>query len=416
MVISVTLQPEIIKMRLHRNLCFAVIDGLTLIFNEGNYADKVIQQLLKRDKRWGSRDRAFVAETTYDIVRWKRLYAEIADVKEPFDRENLWRMFAVWATLKGIKLPDWKYFENTPSRKIKGRFDELSQIRKYRESIPDWMDELGSKELGEELWTKEIAALNEQAEVVLRVNTLKTNKKSLQAELFDLNLETESIKGYPDALKLVERANVFQTEAFKNGLFEVQDASSQLVAEFLNVEPGMRVVDACAGAGGKALHLAAKMENKGQIIALDIYGNKLNELKRRAKRNGAFNIETRAIETTKVIKKLYDTADRVLIDAPCSGLGVLRRNPDAKWKLGMEFIETIKETQQNILRQYSRMVKSGGQLVYATCSILPSENKHQVEKFLKSEEGKDFSLVKDKNIYAHKSGFDGFYMALLSKN
>ena len=114
-------------MRLHRNLCFAVIDGLLLIFNEGEYADKVIQKLLKRDKRWGSRDRGFVAETTYDIVRWKRLYAEIAQVKEPFSRDDAWRLFAVWATLKGIKLPDWKYFEGTPSRKIKGRFDELSK-------------------------------------------------------------------------------------------------------------------------------------------------------------------------------------------------------------------------------------------------------------------------------------------------
>lgn len=110
-------------MRLHRNLCFAIIDGLLLIFNEGEYADKVIQKLLKRDKRWGSRDRGFVAETTYDIVRWKRLYAEIAQVKEPFSRDDAWRLFAVWATLKGIKLPDWKYFEGTPSRKIKGRFE-----------------------------------------------------------------------------------------------------------------------------------------------------------------------------------------------------------------------------------------------------------------------------------------------------
>ena len=163
-------------MRLHRNLCFSVIDGLTLIFNEGNYADKVIQQLLKRDKRWGARDRAFVAETTYDIVRWKRLYAEIAEVKEPFDRDNLWRMFAVWATLKGIKLPDWTYFENTPTRKIKGRFDELSKIRKFKESIPDWLDELGEKELGKDTWSKEMAALNQQADVILRVNTLKTTK------------------------------------------------------------------------------------------------------------------------------------------------------------------------------------------------------------------------------------------------
>lgn len=402
-------------MRLHRNLCFATIDGLMKIFNEGEYADKVIQQLLKRDKRWGSRDRAFVAETTYDIVRWKRLYAEIAEVKEPFDRDNLWRMFAVWSTLKGISLPDWKYFESTPTRKIKGRFDELSKIRKFSESIPDWIDELGVQELGESKWTKEIHALNQQADVILRVNTLKTNKEKLQAELFDLDIETEFIKGYPNALKLKERANVFQTEAFKNGFFEVQDASSQLVAEFLNVKPGMRVVDTCAGAGGKTLHLASLMENKGQIIALDIYANKLQELKRRAKRDGAHNIEPRHIDSTKVIKKLYDKADRVLIDAPCSGLGVLRRNPDAKWKLEAEFLDKIKLTQQEILQQYSRMVKSGGQLVYATCSVLPSENQDQVKTFLASDLGKDFKFIEDKKILAHESGFDGFYMALLEK-
>ena len=409
------MQPYKKYKRLHINLCFAVIDGLTLIFNEGKYADKVIQQLLKRDKRWGSRDRGFVAETTYDIVRWKRLYAEIADVKEPFDRENLWRMFAVWATLKGIKLPDWKYFEGTPLRKIKGRFDELSKTRKFKESIPDWMDEIGRKELGDAVWSKEIAALNEQADVILRVNTLKTTKEKLQAELFDLEIETEALKNYPNALKLKERANVFATEAFKKGCFEVQDASSQLVAEFLNVKPGMRVVDTCAGAGGKTLHLASLMENKGQIIAMDIYENKLNELKRRAKRNGAHNIENRVIESTKAIKKLYDKADRVLIDAPCSGLGVLRRNPDAKWKLQPEFIEKIKITQQNILQQYSKMVKAGGQLVYATCSVLPSENQEQVKTFLESEAGVNFSLVKDKKVLSHQSGFDGFYMALLER-
>ncbi|MCL6294387.1 RsmB/NOP family class I SAM-dependent RNA methyltransferase [Jejuia spongiicola] len=402
-------------MRLHRNLCFAVIDGLTLIFNEGKYADKVIQQLLKRDKRWGARDRGFVAETTYDIVRWKRLYAEIADVKEPFDRDNLWRMFAVWATLKGIKLPDWKYFEGTPLRKIKGRFDELSKIRKFKESIPDWMDEIGRKELGDAVWSKEVAALNEQADVILRVNTLKTTKEKLQEVLFDSNIETEFLEKYPNALKLRERANVFATEAFKKGWFEVQDASSQLVAEFLNVKPGMRVVDTCAGAGGKTLHIASLMENKGQIIAMDIYSNKLNELKRRAKRNGAHNIENRVIESTKVIKKLYDKADRVLIDAPCSGLGVLRRNPDAKWKLQPDFIEKIKITQQEILQQYSRMVKAGGQLVYATCSVLPSENQKQVKTFLASEAGENFTLVKDKKVLAHQSGFDGFYMALLER-
>lgn len=403
-------------MRLHRNLCFAVIDGLHMIFNEDQYADKVVQQLLKRDKRWGSRDRGFIAETVYGIVRYKRLYAEIANVKEPYDRDNLWRIFAVWATLKGIKLPDWKYFEGTPSRKIKGKFDELSKTRKYKESIPDWMDELGINELGEDIWSKEIAMQNQQADVILRVNTLKTTKKDLQTRLQSEEIETEFLDQYPYALKLKERANVFKTECFKDGWFEVQDASSQLVADFLDVKPGMKIVDVCAGAGGKTLHLASLMENKGQVIAMDIYESKLKKLKIRARRNGVHNIEMKVIDSTKPIKKLYGKADRLLIDAPCSGLGVLRRNPDAKWKLQPEFIENIKKTQLDVLSQYSKMVKPGGKMVYATCSILPSENEKQIEIFLTSEEGKEFKLAKDKKILSHQSGYDGFYMALLERN
>jgi len=403
-------------MRLHRNLVFAVVDTLNYIFNEGKYADKEISKALKRDKRWGARDRGFIAETVYDIVRWKRLYAEIAEVKEPFSRANLFRLFAVWATLKGIQLPDWKQLEETPTRRIKGRFDELSKIRKYRESIPDWMDELGVQELGEQKWTKEIAALNHTAPVVLRANTLKTTPKKLIDSLFSETVETHSLKKYPSAIQLDERANVFSTTTFKDGLFEVQDASSQLVAPFLKVEPGMRVVDTCAGAGGKSLHLASLMENKGAIIALDIYGNKLKELKRRAKRAGAHNIETREIDSTKVIKKLYNSADRVLIDAPCSGLGVLSRNPDAKWKLQPEFLDKIRKTQQEILNQYSKILKKGGKMVYATCSILPSENQNQVKNFLASEAGQEFSLEDEKIVLSHESGYDGFYMARLIKN
>lgn len=394
---------------------FAVVDALNFIFNEGEYADKVVEKVLKYDKRWGARDRAFIAETTYDMVRWKRLYAEIAEVKAPYSRADLFRMFVVWAVLRGIKLPDWKQLEPAPERRIKGRFDELSKIRKFRESVPDWMDELGEKALGESLWTKEIHALNQQADVILRVNTLKTNKEQLMKALRDAEIETVSIKGYRDALKLTERTNVFITEPFQQGWFEVQDASSQLVAPFLEVEPGQRVVDACAGAGGKTLHLASLMENKGQLIALDIYANKLKELKRRAKRNGAHNVEARHIDTTKVVKKLYGTADRVLIDAPCTGLGVLKRNPDAKWKLQAEFLNEITGVQQQILQDYSRILKPGGKMVYATCSILPQENDVQIKQFLSSEPGKDFSLKKEAKIFASKTGFDGFYMAQLEK-
>ena len=402
-------------MKLHRNLVFATIDSLHLIFNENKQADKVLKNTLKRDKRWGARDRGFIAETTYDIVRWKRLYSKIAEVKEPFNRANLFRLFTVWATLKGIQIPDWPQFENTPTRKIKGKFDEFSKIRKYKESVPDWLDDLGQKELGKK-WDKEIHSLNQLADVILRVNTLKTTKEKLQNNLQELEIETENIKGYPHALKLVKRTNVFVTEAFKNGWFEVQDASSQKVAKFLNPKPGTRVVDTCAGAGGKSLHIAALMENKGQVIALDIYENKLKELKRRAKRNGAHNIETITIDSSKVIKKLIQKADKILIDAPCSGIGVLKRNPDSKWKLQPEFLETIKNTQREILDSYSRMVKPGGQMVYATCSILPSENEKQVQDFLERKSGKDFKFVKEEKVFPSESGFDGFYMALLQKN
>jgi 16S rRNA (cytosine967-C5)-methyltransferase len=402
-------------MRLHRNLVFTVIDSLMAIFNEGAYADKMVALALKKDKRWGSSDRKFVAETIYEIVRWKRLYTEIAEVKDPFTRDDIWRIFAVWAVLRGIKLPDWKYFEDTPTRKIKGRFDELTKIRKFKQAIPDWMDELGLKELGQEVWEKELTAQNEQAKVILRVNTLKTTKEKLRAILMDHDIETEFLKDQPDALVLKERANVFMIPAFKEGFFEVQDASSQLVAYFLDVKPGMRVVDTCAGAGGKTLHLASLMENKGQLIAMDIYESKLKQLKIRAKRNGVFNAEYRVIDSTKAIKKLHEKADRVLIDAPCSGLGVLKRNPDSKWKLQPEFIDNIKKVQEEVLTNYSKIVKPGGKLVYATCSILPSENQEQIKKFLSSEQGKNFTFVKDSSILAHQTGFDGFYMALLEK-
>ncbi len=402
-------------MRLHRNLVLASINAAYEIFTENKYADKVVAAYLKSDKRWGSHDRKFVAETVYDMVRWKRLYAAIAEAKEPFGREDMWRLFAVWATLKGLKLPDWKQFEGTPSRKIKGRFDELSKQRAYRESIPDWMDEIGAKELGEDLWNKELAEQNKTAQVVLRANRLLTDAAELQKKLAAENIDTKTLKDQEDTLVLVERANVFMTEAFKEGLFEVQDASSQLVAPFLELQPGMKVIDACAGAGGKTLHMASIMQNKGQIIALDLYESKMKQLKIRAKRSQAFNIEYRIIENSKVIKKLHDKADRVLIDAPCSGLGVLKRNPDSKWKLKPEFINNIKQTQREVLENYTKMVKVDGLVVYATCSILPSENQEQIKWFLASEWGQNFKLVDQKIILSHQTGFDGFFMAKMQR-
>jgi len=199
---------------------------------------------------------------------------------------------------------------------------------------------------------------------------------------------------------------------FRDGWFEVQDAGSQIVAPFVQAERGMRVVDACAGAGGKSLHLASLMQNRGHLIALDIDERKLIELRKRARRAGVGIAETRLIDSTKVIKRLHGTADRVLIDAPCSGLGVLRRNPDAKWKLFPEVIEKVKAVQADLLQRYSLMAKAGGKVVYATCSILPSENEKQVEKFV-ANNGDKYKLEEERHVMPDE-GFDGFYMARFS--
>lgn len=400
-------------MILHKNLVIGVIYTLDNIFNNNIYADKAIEKTLKSNKKWGSKDRGFIAETCYDIVRWKRLYSKIADIKSPHNSNELWKFFSVWAVLRGIPIPNWKEFENIPKRKIKGKFDSLSKIRKFRESIPNWLDKIGSQELGEKKWEKELNELNKSNSVIIRTNTHKITKNQLKKVLTNEGIETNTIKDYPNALVLKKRCNLFVRESFKKGFYELQDASSQLVAPFLELEKGMRVCDVCAGAGGKTLHLSCLMENKGKIIAMDINQYKLNELRKRSKRNGAFNIQTKLIDNLKSVKKLYGKFDRLLIDAPCSGLGVLKRNPDAKWKLNLDFIQRVREKQLNILKKYSPLLKKGGKLVYATCSILPSENEIQIKKFLKSEEGKNFDF-EDENKINPSDGFDGFYMARLA--
>lgn len=395
-------------MRLHRSTSEAVIHGLASIFEEKRYADKVIEKVLKQNPKWGARDRRFIAETTYDIVRWYLLLKRVTEAKG----NDYWKLLAGWCILHGIDLPAWDEFKGISVQKVKAEEIKARSNRRTNESIPDWLDELGEKELGK-LWPKELTSLNEEAEVVLRVNTLKIAKSDLQYRLQEEGVETLTADEFPDALILEERQNVFTTPSFKDGLFEVQDAASQLIAPFLRIEPGMRVIDACAGAGGKTLHLAALMKNKGRIVAMDVEQWKLDELQKRARRAGVSNMETRFIESSKTIKRLEGSADRLLLDVPCSGLGVLKRNPDAKWKLSLEFIEKVKELQQHILNDYCMMLKPGGMMVYSTCSILSSENEKQVHEFLKQHPGR-FELIEEKRTWPSE-GFDGFYMALMKR-
>jgi 16S rRNA (cytosine967-C5)-methyltransferase len=386
-------------MKIHKNIADAILRSLHEIFNENKYADKVIERVLKGNPKWGARDRRFIAETTYEIVRWYRLLHDITPQKE----RELESIFGTYCEWRG----------ELPSDELLEKIESVQSIRKIRESIPDWMDELGVAELGEDIWDKELSFLNKEAKVVIRTNTLKTTRLELQKKLHENEIDTLIPPNYPDALVLSKRKNVFTSQAFKEGLFEVQDASSQLVAQFLQLKNGMRVIDACAGAGGKTLHISALMQNKGKVIALDNIQWKLDELKKRARRAGSSNIETRIIDSTEAIKRLENSADRLLLDVPCSGLGVLKRNPDAKWKLSLEFIERMKILQQKILVDYSVMLKKGGMMVYSTCSILPSENENQVEQFIKDQNGL-FELVEQKKIMPSE-GFDGFFMAAIKK-
>ena len=394
-------------MKLYKNLVNAVAQTLQEIFVKNRYADKAIEKVFKLNPQWGSRDRRFVAEAVYDIVRNYRRYAELAQTQN-----NFWFITAVWLVVKEIEFPDWQEFKDLDRDAIIQQNEQLKNNLPVYESYPDWLWELGIKELGEESWTKEAIAMNQQALVVLRANTLKTTVKKLTEEFAKTNTILNKIEGVENAVFLSKRENVFQTNAFKLGWFEVQDAGSQQISSFLNPKPNQFIIDACAGAGGKSLHIAALMNNKGKLISMDVESFKLEELKKRAKRAGVFNIETRTIEDAKTIKRLEGKADKLLLDVPCSGTGVIKRNPDTKWKLTSEVIERTKQLQQKILSEYSQMVKPDGELVYSTCSILPSENKLQVDLFLLKHP--NFEFIKDKTILPSQ-GFDGFYMALLKR-
>lgn len=411
---------EIEILKLYKGLVAATVEALQDIFVKNRQADRVVEQMLKSNKKWGARDRAFIAENVYETVRWWRLVKFAAQVEKAAESEDFWRLAGVWQLIKPLhldghealeNLPEWPEFENIDPETVRERYQEGLQIRKIAQSIPDWIDQIGEAEVGKQ-WEAELAGLNKTAPVVLRVNTLKTDITTVREQLGrDI---TETVPGVPEALTLKKRMNVSGLESFKNGFFEVQDAGSQLIAPYLDVRAGMSVIDACAGAGGKSLHLAALLGNTGSILSMDIEHHKLQELERRAVRNGVTNLTTMLISSDKIIENLSETTDRLLLDVPCSGLGVLRRNPDSKWKLKPEFLEKIRKVQAQILENYSKMVKKGGKMVYATCSILPSESEDQVRAFAKRHKA-GWQFVSERRTSPARDGFDGFYMALLER-
>jgi 16S rRNA (cytosine967-C5)-methyltransferase len=371
--------------------------ALKEIFVDGFHADKVLERLFKSHKKWGSRDRRFVAETVYNITRWWSLllfWSQIDSTKTFSENDFLliWTIYERWHNEDDVTgFVNHSFLAGFQPEKIKNKISQTSSDAAVRAAFPRWIFDRFEKAYGRDSLSI-LNSLNDPAPVCLRANTLKTNTKDLQERLRTESIETRTSENKlsPECLLLNIRQNVFVTKAFREGNFEVQDEASQKVAPLLDPKPGERIADMCAGAGGKTLHLAALMKNKGSLVAGDVIPKKLEQLKERARRAGVSNLRIVLLDDTKFVKRHKGDFDGVLIDAPCSGLGVVRRNPDTKWKASEEELTRLKALQATLLTNYSKLVKPGGRLVYATCSMLPEENQEQINKFLESNT--DFTL------------------------
>jgi 16S rRNA (cytosine967-C5)-methyltransferase len=273
--------------------------------------------------------------------------------------------------------------ENGVLSRIAGHtLDHPTMPDAVRLEVPDWLLPHLTGRFGAAL-AAEMAALSEPAALDLRVNLLKGDRAQAQAALAAEGWEAEPTRLSPWGLRIAGRRPVTSGPAFQSGLIEIQDEGSQLVAAMVGAAPGMRVVDWCAGAGGKTLALAGAMENRGQIVACDVSAPRLDGAVRRLRRAGVHNVERHLVETgDKWLKRRAGTFDRVLIDAPCTGTGTWRRNPDARMRLKASDLEELLSKQASILDAAQSLVRKGGRLVYATCSLLEEENEAQVSGFL----------------------------------
>jgi 16S rRNA (cytosine967-C5)-methyltransferase len=390
--------------KIHRILAEAAADILREVFRNAKVLDHTLADAFSNNPRWGKRDRAFIAETVFEVTRWRRALEFIA-----VSPEVNALCAAQWMRME-LDLPDWWKHAGASPAEMRDRETALAtQPRAIRESIPDWLDQVGESELGD-AWENEIHAINQRAPVFLRVNTLLATREEVIAWLHENHVETAIVDGLPEALVLPP-GKMLPKPLRNDGRIEIQDAGSQMIAPLLDLRPGQRVIDACAGAGGKALHLAALMQNDGRLYAMDVDEKKLHELKFRARRARVTCIVPKPIlETTPA--DFENIADRLLIDAPCSGLGTLRRQPDLKWRLKPAQLDRVRGIQRDILASYPAMVKPGGRLVYATCSILPSENRAAIQPLLDSG---NWELADEAPVSPAATGFDGFYAAAITR-
>ncbi len=390
-------------LRVHRQLVEAIVSGLKRIFLNAERSDKVVHEIIRSDRRWGSRDRNFIASAIFDITRFRRKYWNDLGETESSETPALIRLWGAYQLRIGMAIPDWPEFKNI------GIID-VAAPWKVVASVADETDNIGRIELGNEMWERSLDAMNIPASLFVRANTLKTSVKKLSDILIKEGIESRIEEG--DCVCIIEKKKLNESPSHKKGMFEIQDRSSQLVAPYLELESEMLVGDICAGGGGKTLHLSALMKNRGKIIATDISAGRLANLEKRAERAGLKNVEI-IKDIAEVFEKYSGQFDRLLIDAPCSGSGTIRREPEKKYRINVEMIRQMSKTQSEILDKAAILLKPGGKMVYATCSIFPSENRKSIDDFLNAHSG--FELEAERSIMPYDLDSDGFYMARLTK-
>ncbi|MBC7980810.1 MAG: RNA methyltransferase [Armatimonadetes bacterium] len=393
-------------MKIHRHLCSSTLELAKSVLVNHRVLDHELAAAFEENPRWGKRDRNFVAETLFETARWRRALSFLVDSEET---QSL--IAAQWI-LMGYTLPEWCDYNGRPAHEILARQADLpDQPRAVRQSIPDWLDTLGHSELGDQ-WEAQLTALNQRPSVFLRVNTLLTNREDAIQWLAGNNVEATPVPDLPHALALPP-GKILPKALRLDGRIEIQDPSSQSIAPLIDPQPGQRIIDACSGAGGKALHLAALSNNAAKIYAMDVDQKKLLQLQQRATRARATCIVTKPI-TENIHSEFGPIADALIIDSPCSGLGTLKRQPDLKWRLKPAQLDRVRSIQAELLGTYPEMLKPGGKLLYATCSILPSENQNQIQTLLANNLGK-FELLQQLNLSPAATGHDGFHASLLIK-
>lgn len=357
-------------------------------------ADRTMAQYFKQRRYIGSKDKAVISEQFYTILRNRLSYEYL------LERADLGTHSRLLAALL-IKLAgdDSEQFFNgeqySPAPLRKEQVEALKSIdlslddapKHVRLNVPEWISNQLEESLGERFETEMLAA-NQRACTDIRINTLKSNVAQVSQILKTIGYSFDSTHLSPWAIRFSGRVALFGLDAFKQGWFEVQDEGSQLLALLSGVKSGDKVVDFCAGAGGKTLAMSAMMKNKGTIYSCDVHSKRLENLTKRTKRAGVHNVRTHVLssENDKWVKKHKEFADVVLIDAPCTGTGTWRRSPDSRWNLTQENIDNLLSLQQSILQSAKRLVKPGGRLFYATCSLLKQENESQVTHFLNENE------------------------------